>query len=609
LQLINTSALEENPGQPVNTSVELEFSHRGQVFQLKRSLRAMRDGDEIVEEKGEPRLFIRARDGNTRKVQRDDIDKEINNILDRRVKDYFLFDGEKIEQLTRADVGQRRQISAGIRNLLNVDALENAIKAVGRVVKILDNELSNSSSEELSRIFKRITDNNDEQDQVGKRLTVLADEIRLARQEIEKTDNELDKFKDIRHLLEQRKSLEDTLKNMDQQASDALAEMRSLVYKASALIVAPTVISVFEHIEGQKKKGEIPSEIRRDLIDRILVDKKCICGSEICEGTAAYNQIIEWHRRTTDNTTQDAALDLWRYLSDVRYQFSNNADGVEKQLLQYGNISSEISNLSIRLKNVSNQIGTSERQDAAKLDEHRRILQEEITTLTATAQRNQTDLDSLKQENERERALLKEERLKAGKNDEISQRSILAHDTLDAMKEIHGQFTREIKDLIGDSATKLFRNLLDKEGRENLRTIVVNDDYSLQVLDRYKKPFLANISAGQRQIMSISFIAALAQAASRGGNIEIPLFMDTPFGRLSYEHRQNLINDVPTFASQWILLATDTEFRRQEAVLLKKTGRWGKFYLLRSVEGGNTVIEEQNIDSAIAILRDEEDLI
>jgi len=219
----------------------------------------------------------------------------------------------------------------------------------------------------------------------------------------------------------------------------------------------------------------------------------------------------------------------------------------------------------------------------------------------------QTKLEQLQQENVKLHALLKEEKLKVGRNDELSRRSILARDAKDALTEVFNQFKGEIKDLIGESATKLFSQLLDKEGRENLRTIIVNDDYSLQVLDRYKKPFLANISAGQRQIMSISFIAALARAAARGDKIEIPLFMDTPFGRLSYEHRQNLINLVPTFASQWILLATDTEFRRQEAHLLKNSGKWGKFYFLRSTNDGNTVIVEQDINSALAFLRDEED--
>jgi DNA sulfur modification protein DndD len=608
LQLVNVSALISTPGQPIRTSVELEFTHRGQTYRLRRAILGMQDENKIIEEEDEKRLFVVTSEGNTETVPTTEIDKVIDSILDRRVKDYFLFDGEKIERLTRASIEQRREISAGIRNLLNVDALETAIRAVGRVLKTLEKELSNSSNEELSRLLKRLGDNEKEQALSRKRQEELADEIRLARQEIDKTDNELIKFNEIRHLLEKRRSLEKELQDLEQQRDEALNEMRNFVRKTAALIVAPTVINVFTHIEKQKQRGEIPSEIRRDVIEKILSDQQCICGSEICEGTDAYSHIIAWLKRTSDVSTQDAALNLWRYLAEVRNHFSDDANIVEKQLQQYGNRTSLIANINRGLENVRDQIGSSERQDATKLDGQRKKLQENIVSLVAEAQTKQTQLEQLHQENDRFRALLKEEKLKVGKNDELSRRSILARDTLDALEGIYQQFTYEIKDLIGKSATQLFRELLDKEGRENLRTIVVNDDYSLQVLDRYNKPFLANISAGQRQIMSISFIAALARTASRGENIEIPLFMDTPFGRLSYEHRQNLINQVPTFASQWILLATDTEFRRQEAQLLKNSGRWGKFYMLRSTHDGNTVIEEQKIESALAILRDEVDL-
>ena len=75
------------------------------------------------------------------------------------------------------------------------------------------------------------------------------------------------------------------------------------------------------------------------------------------------------------------------------------------------------------------------------------------------------------------------------------------------MQAVYDEFTDEIKLKIADEANKYFVQLLDKESRETLRSILVKDDYSLQILDRWGEPFLANISAGQRQIMSISFIA------------------------------------------------------------------------------------------------------
>lgn len=606
LQLVNVAALEQSEGKPVETYVELEFSHKGVNYNLRRAMLGMRNGSQTLEELSEVRLVQTASDGNSKVVEPAEIDRIVGSILDRRVKDYFLFDGEKIERLTRASVEQRREIGKGIRNLLNVDALETAKRATDRLTRELEDELRKNASPELAKLLKRLGDNEQTQKDKKQRLDEVGDEAAAAQTEKSDVDRKLEAFKEIRDLLERRKTLEQSLQGLEQQAKEHLSGMKDITSKAASLLVAPTVMSVFKHIEEQKQKGEIPSEIRKDLIERILAEKLCICGSEVSEGTDAHARIMEWRNRTSDVTIQDAALNLWRYLSDVQGHFGDDASQVENRLLAYGNIRVEIEAARLKLEALRQEIGTSERQDATKLDDHRKKLEEKLVKLEAESQLLQSAIADLEREHGQLIAQLNEEKLKQGRHDELSRRASLARDTRDALDEVYDGFTKEIKTLIGERATKLFRELLDSEGRENLRTVVVNDDYSLQVLDRWNRPFLANISAGQRQIMSISFIAALAQAASQDALLEMPLFMDTPFGRLSYEHRQNLISLVPGFSSQWILLATDTEFRKQEAKLLRAGGRWGKFFMLRAGDDGNTRIEERDVSTVQAILVDED---
>jgi DNA sulfur modification protein DndD len=179
---------------------------------------------------------------------------------------------------------------------------------------------------------------------------------------------------------------------------------------------------------------------------------------------------------------------------------------------------------------------------------------------------------------------------------------MLARQVQDALTEVHAAYTGEVRAIVGESATRVFGRLLDDEGKASLKRIVVNEDYTLEVLDQYGQSFLANVSAGQRQIMSISFITALAMAASSGDRIEMPLFMDSPFGRLSAQHRKNVIREVPMLTSQWIILATDTEFRREEAQAVRMTGKWGRFFVLRGAGDGNTVIDEQDVDKVYSLL-------
>lgn len=608
LQLVNVSALEQNSGKPVETYVELEFDHRDRRYNLRRAILGMREGSQTHEELLEVKLVETLPDGNSRIVDSLDIDKVINSILDRRVKDYFLFDGEKIERLTRASVEQRREIGKGIRNLLNVDALETARKAMEKLTKALESELKKTASPELAKLLTRLDINEQTQQEKRKRLEEVGEEVTRARGEIVKVDKELDVFKEIRDLLEKRKALEQKLQQLEQQANEHLSIMKNQPVKAASLLVAPTVFNVFEHIEKQKQKGDIPSEIRKDLIERILSEKRCICGNDILEGTDAHAQILQWLSRTTDVTIQDTALNVWRYLSDIKSHFGDDATHIENRLVAYSNIRHDILSTRAKIDALRQQIGDSARDDATKLDDHRKQLEDKLVKLEAESLTLQSAITELEREHTQLTTQLKEEKLKSVKHDELTRRATLARETWEALDAIYADFTKEIKVLIGKKATELFRELLDSEGRENLRAVVVNDDYSLQVMDRWNRPFLANISAGQRQIMSISFIAALAQAASRESILEMPLFMDTPFGRLSYEHRQNLIRQVPEFSSQWILLATDTEFRKQEARLLRLGNRWGRFYILRSGDDGNTTIETRDINTVQALLRDEDDV-
>jgi len=118
----------------------------------------------------------------------------------------------------------------------------------------------------------------------------------------------------------------------------------------------------------------------------------------------------------------------------------------------------------------------------------------------------------------------------------------------------------------------------------------------LDVLNWAGQRRLGEISAGQRQIVSLAFIMSLIQIA---GDLEVPLFMDTPFGRLSGKHRDHLIEKIPEMASQWVLLATDTEFTGVEVDVLRRTNSWGKIYELQKEEEGFSKIIEREVNEFI----------
>ena len=609
IHLVNLVELQKSEGSPVESYVELAFDHNENHFIIRRNLLGMIDEGKRVEQVNQVSLVQITEDGNTKNIKDPDkITTEINGILNKNVREYFLFDGEKIQRLTLANIEQRREIAKGIKNLLNIDSLEVAIKATHRLKKGLNEELSKKSTGEFSRVIKQLNDLDESKTDLKSQIQSLDDELSHASIEKKQVDKELAKFNEIRHLLHDRTEAESALQQLEERANNLLLDMRSKTGKASVLLISDTIDHVFSVIDQKKKRGEIPSEMRQGLIDKMLSDKKCICKRDLVPGTEPFNEIILWKNKTCKEDLENSALDMWRYLSSIRSNREDIAVTVETLLQKYAACKNEIVECRLRIDSLNNEIGSTERKDAVKLEKHREKIEEKLINIEAERRNQKNELDIAEAEYEtlfaRRKTLEQEEHIK----NELSERASLAEETYNALCHVYEDFTNEIKTAIAKEASNYFSQLLDREGRETLKQILVNDDYSLQILDKWGKPFLANISAGQRQLMSISFIAALAKVALSDAILEVPLFMDTPFGRLSLEHRKNLVEKVPSYCAQWILLATDTEFRKQEASLLLNGKRWGKFYQLQSEGAGITKILERNISDSLSILSETEEV-
>lgn len=595
LYLINTSHLLESSmnNEKAEAFIELHFQHKQNSYALKRTLIGCIEGEKRIEQVDKAILFETLADGNTKSHKDiDKINQMITEILDEKVKEYFLFDGEKIQRLTLATIDQKKEISRGIRNLLNVDSLEKAIRATQKLSKNLDKELSRKATGEFGKVLNSLKVNEEELERKNTELEKSEEEHNLAQKEKKQIDRRLDEYEEIRQWVEKRNYLETRIKELDELSDKLLIEMKTKTGKASFFLIKNTIESVFENIEKRKQKGEIPSEIRQDLIEKIFEQKKCICGREIITGTEPFFKIRDWKNKACDHELENSALEIWRYLSSIKSHMDDVSTSVDTYLQRYAVTRNEIEKLRQEVEFLNEKIGESERKDAGKLQKIREKLDGKIIKLLANIELLKADIEELSDQ----QASLEEQRKKLETEEfikeKLAQEARIAFEANKALIEIYEQFTREIKEDIAKKANNYFSQLLDKEGKETLGKIIVNDDYSLQILDKWGKPFLANISAGQRQIMSISFIAALAKVAAPDSIFEMPFFMDTPFSRLSVEHRKNLIQKIPTFCAQWILLATDTEFRMQEAEFLSQSNRWGKFYRLYGKGPGITHIQE-----------------
>lgn len=605
LNLVNRHLLEAKPEEPIKAVVTIEFTHNRCSYNLHREISGMKKKDgKIVEQLGEALLRIQDENGNTTShSEPEDILQKINAVLDYRVREYFLFDGEKIERLTRASNEQRKEVSAGIRNLLNIDDLEKTIRAAEKLSRELDQDVRKKSSGELQQVIQSINEKEDRIQRLQEQIDSIDAELTQLGREKRDIDEKLEQYQEIRGLVEERKKVELQREELRERLVILESDCRQKTSKSCLSIIQPALQAVFNYIDVKREKGDIPPILRSDLIQDLLDKHECICGRELLEGSEPFKKLIEWMSKTPKSSETDAALLIWKQLGAILREMPEQQREAKNHLMQYADNKDKLHRLDTRLEKITEQIGTNERADAVHFEEQRLKIEKRHISLLVNQKKYHDDVENTRlelNELERKRQLLEND---ASIRDTLIRRSQMIREIKDALKNVFNSFKIEAAKELGKYATKIMERLLDDEGRRNLKEIIVEDNYSLQITDQWNGQFLANISAGQRQIMSIAFITALAKSASGDSILEMPLFMDTPFGRLSQEHRNNLIREIPKLSSQWVLLATDTELRREEGQALLSEKRLGKFYRLSAQPDGTTTINEQSLKDVPVLLK------
>ncbi|MBL7197068.1 MAG: AAA family ATPase [Candidatus Omnitrophica bacterium] len=602
LRLVNKVTLEKAPkDKEIEAFVELEFSHDGNRYTIKRSLIGIKSNNKEYEQMGDVFLSKTDKKGNTFTFNEEDkIEREINTILDKRVREYFLFDGEKMERLTRIAREQKREIEIGIKNLLNIDRLIVASKGINLLLKHLEDQLKSKSTGEYHQLIIKIREKEKERDEQKSTLNSMDRNLKLLGDELKDIDKKLNKFQGISKILKRR---EETQKYLN----DAINERESLLIGMVdnnddiGLLLIGQELKNIENIIGKKiKSGEIPSPVRERLVNKILKDGICICKTKIKNNPSATKAIMEWKNRIPDERIEDGMLYAHTSIGITREFLKHKIEGIQQDLQAYSSITERIEDYERELKNISDEIGDQKvNEDIPKLEKSRRELIKKQAKYEHQCEDTEKDFKIIEEDIKILQKKLHELEKQQGIKNALARRCDLLRQTTIAIDTIIGEFTSEIKTKISEYASDIFHKLIDEEGSKTFKEIKVANDYSLQLYDWSGKPFLANISAGQRQIMSIAFISSLAKIASSEDVLEMPLFMDTPFGRLSGEHRDNLIKNIPNLTKQWILLATDTEFGKEEAEMLRSTKKWGKIYILKGEKPFITEIKEKSVESFI----------
>lgn len=596
VHLVNFKSLEENNIAKATVIVTIETDTG--IYIVKRKISAsnvqgvIRENDknevylDYIDAKGEMHTNYLTK---SNKIQ-----SLINDILDENIKEFFLFDGEKIETLARADRKSRQEVKEGIVKLMEIDKLDK-VKSIVR--SIYNSEKSaiarKSKSIELNTIENSIKKANSEIEKAKSSKKEIVETLSEKNKEMIVVENELKNNKENIKLFAEKKDLEKEYNH----ASEKLSSSRDNLSKFLFNSLAPLVLSDYSYSINTKLKSQLLKQkdiIPNQVLSQTLEDGVCLCcNQEISELERNYIEIMQ--KQYSYSQLTPIIQSISRNLDYFESEQSSDLLKLEENLADSEIYTSQKISLSKEIENLDRQMSDIDYSEKALIEKSiiKKDLNEQIITLKNKDSKLDLDLIDLKEKiiklNDKYDCSLKQ-------NAQIE----YEYKRLKFIKNIDEKINREYdkyiartRKVLGHKTTDTFKKLIDDKQKSLVEAIDINEKYEITINYDSNINVTQDISQGQQMVVALSFITSLASIASQNKNkLDFPLFMDSPFGRLSQKNRKNLIDNLPNLTNQWIPLLTDSDFTSFEKNIFIQGNRVGKVYKIIKISENRSIIEE-----------------
>lgn len=265
-------------GGSVEVSVELVLDHEGHGYRLRRSAQVYKHSEEQRQPSADVQLWQTMADGSSKSVGAPQ--ERVNSILPKGISRFFFFNGERIEKLVTK--GAYAEVQQDIRALLGLEQVERALEHLPKVDRRLTADLKKYGGERASTIQSEIDDLSDREASGRDDMKVLDSELATLNEEHESVMELLRKHVSAAPIQKERDRVANELAQARQLVDDAVTERASLVATRGFLAFTDELAAeTAERATALYEKGALPAPLKREFVDQLLEDRKCICGTPL----------------------------------------------------------------------------------------------------------------------------------------------------------------------------------------------------------------------------------------------------------------------------------------------------------------------------------------
>lgn len=577
-QLLNFDTLKNSIEDTEDVIVELKILANDTEYIIKRSqtnhVPSNKKANEIISitYKNNEGETIKLED-NIRTGEKDlkKINRIINGIMTKEMSNYFLFDGERIDNLGKNNRKSSEDIKEAINAINNFNIIDNSLATLYKIQNGYRRRISDESND------KQLQTINQEMDLLTEEIQTLEneeDELESERtnatQRVSELDEELRHFDEVSSLTEEREQLEKNIDKNQNNNENLEKNILNLYQRYNRKKIIYLLNEKYKKLDfNEDYEDKTVQGIEAKAIDALIERGVCICGEELTPEHIEHLEIQRDYQPPISNA--QLIIDFNRVINNHTVGIDQNASDFDRYMIEHSELQEKILNTKERIKELNNQIGKSNSKEIKEKNKEREELNKNI---------KEYESQIIRCEIRREEAKEKLESLKKAynkileKNKEHRYNRIkidLLDETINALEKRNESFRKQQKETIETLANKHFSDIIYKN-----KNIIINDEFKYSVIEgnvsgKNKNIPTASPSEGERVAISMSLVLAMIEAHKKSiekekKNIvgtsakEFCLILDAAFATLDNKFSQKISDKLPEAVEQVILFSTEKQY-------------------------------------------------
>jgi DNA sulfur modification protein DndD len=582
LPCVNVAALDEKKRDIIEMSVDMQFiDDNGKKILISRSQSYRESDGKLIELPGAHAppciMFQGERDWGYPQYA-GEAQFRIDSLIPEDVEEYFFFDGERMDAYFRVKSGT--QIRDAVFQISQLGLFETLIEHLRRrknefvkQTKGLSPEVE-SLREELDIHTRSLNVDKEHLEELKRKRDEAANLESEFSQKLQDSSSEI-----IRRLEEQRKEIDEDIGRLQDDIKDLEDDRIKILHKTMPIIFTYNpLMTMTSLIDGRKEAGLIPPMYKTIFIKNLLKKGKCICKSDISNK----DEYSLSRRKNVEAFLQEGELsELSNELieSNVRIQemlariedFPDEIRTLERKL---NSLQEDKSKLNAKLNAISQEIKQTDIEEIRSWEKQKQEAAQQRDSLNIQIGKEQHIITQREGRIRFCEIKLKQELKKEEKYSNLERLLAFCDESIRCAEETKDAIMKEVKAQVEKKASDQFLALIWK--KNTYKGVVIDDDYNISVPYVDGREALGTLSAGERQVCALSFMAALNSVSG----FKVPIIIDTPLARISREPRKNIAENLPNYLSgtQVTLLVTEEEYTKEVREALSK--KVGKSYII-----------------------------